>query len=136
LQDKKNEILEYKSSRSQKQIRKPKSKRTISPNSKRRRQISISRRQEDHFNKFIQRKNKKTKSLQIQQKRQKEILFKNKMKDKFAFVGTKLGKMTKASIGKQRDKFDPKVHKAKGGVVLPGNIVRISGKAIPSWRQA
>lgn len=129
-------IEEYKSARCLKQLSKPRtSKKKLSSSAKRKRQESISSRQERHFKMMMKRKAGRRTSLQCQEKKRRESQFREKMKDKFAFVGTKFGKMTKASMGKQRDKFDASIQKPKGGVVLPGNIVRISGKAIPHWRQ-
>jgi hypothetical protein len=134
LQNKKLAIHEYKSIKSQKAIPRTRKKKFESLDVKRKRQMNIARRQEAHFNKFISRKTNKSADPRNKDKQRREQMFKNKMKDKYSNVDTRFYKTTKAMVAKRRDKFDPETDTAKGGVVLAGNLVRVSGKAIPNWR--
>ena len=93
----------------------------------------MARRQEEHFNKLMTRKLQKSSKGELAARQKRKSEFREKMRDKFSRVGTRVHKMTRATVGKRREKFDPTVHQARGGVVLPGNLIRVSGKGSPSW---
>ena len=52
----------------------------------------------------------------------------------FAYVDSKLTETTKATLGRQRDKFDPRILPHRDAATFGGSVTRTSGRAIPNWR--
>lgn len=75
-------------------------------------------------------KNKKASDSQ-----KKLLLFKQKTREKFSHLTSRFDRITKAAIGKQRQKFDPRVEESRWGGLAGGNVLLRTGKAIPGWRK-